>query len=81
LNADLGGADLTGVSLKNAEIQNSYFKNAKMNKIIIGETNSDSCFEQDLLSKVICKIKLELSPDSPPYESNYELRDNYSLRN
>ena len=52
-----------------------------MDKIIINETNSDSCFEQDLLSKVICKIKLELNPDSPPYETNYELRDNYSLRN
>ena len=51
-----------------------------MDDMIIDGTYSDSCFEQDLISKVICKIKLELNPDSPPYETNYELRDNYSLR-
>jgi hypothetical protein len=49
--------------------------------VIIYETYSDSCFKQDFFSKVICKIKLELNPNSPPYETNYELRDNYSLRN
>ena len=38
--------------------------------------NSDSCFKQDLLSRMICKINFELSPDSPPYETNYELGDN-----
>ena len=81
INSNLGGADLTNANLKNTIIQNSYFKNAKMDRIIINETNSDSCFEQDLFNKVICKIKLELSQYSPPSETDYELRDNYSLRN
>ena len=79
--ADLTNADLTNANLTNAKIQNSYFKNAKMDNMIINQTHNDSCFEQDLFSKVICKIKLDLNPNSPPYETNYELRDNYSLRN
>ena len=52
-----------------------------MENVIINETITDSCFEQDLINRIICKIKLELNPDSPPYETNYEFRDNYSLRN
>ena len=51
-----------------------------MDGMNIDGINSDSCFKQDLLSRVICKINFELNPDSPPYETTYELRDNYSLR-
>ena len=80
-NADLGAADLTNANLKNAKIHNSYFKNAKIGNVNIDGTITDSCFEQDLINKIICKIKLELNPNSPPYETTYELRDNYSLRN
>ena len=50
-------------------------------KMNINEAITDSCFEQDLINRIICKIKFELNPDSPPYETNYEFRDNYSLRN
>jgi len=67
--------------LSNAKIQNSFFKNAKIENVTIDEAITDSCFEQDLINRIICKIKLELDPDSPPYETNYEFRDNYSLRN
>ena len=80
-NVDFGGADLTNANLSNAKIQNSFFKNAKMENVIINETITDSCFEQDLINRIICKIKLELNPDSPPYETKYKIRDNYSLRN
>ena len=80
-NADLGAVDLTNVNLNSAKIQNSFFKNAKMGNMNINETITDSCFEQDLINRIICKIKLELNPDSPPYETNYEFRDNYVLRN
>ena len=76
-----GAADLTNANLNSAKIQNSFFKNAKIENVIINETITDSCFEQDLINKIICKIKLELDPDSPPYETNFEFRDNYSLRN
>ena len=79
-NADLGGADLTNANLKNAVIQNSYFKNAKLDGVMMDETDTDSCFKQDLLNKIICKINFELNPNSPPYETNFEFRDNYSLR-
>ena len=44
------------------------------------KVDSDSCFKQDLISRIICKITFEINPNSPPYETNYELRDNYSLR-
>ena len=27
------------------------------------------------------KIKLEINPNSPPYETYFNFRDNYSLRN
>ena len=53
----------------------------KGNNMNINETITDSCFEQDLINRMICKIKLELNPDSPPYETNYDFRDNYVLRN
>ena len=55
-NADLGGADLTNANLKKAVIQNSYFKNAKLDGVMMDETDTDSCFKQDLLNKIICKI-------------------------
>jgi len=51
-----------------------------LNNIVTKDTKSDSCFEQDIFNRIICKINFELVPNSPPYESNYELRDNYSLR-
>ena len=79
-NADLGAADLTNANLESAKIQNSFFKNAKMENMNINEAITDSCFEQDLINRIICKIKLELNPNSPPYEQTYEFRDNYVLR-
>ena len=80
INTDFGGADLTNVNLENAIIHNSYFKNTKLDGVKTGGTVSDSCFKQDLLNRIICKINFELNPDSPPYETYYELRDSYSLR-
>ena len=71
-NTDLGAADLTNANLHNTKIQNSYFKNAKINDVIIDNTDTDICFEQDFLSKVVCKIKLEINPNSPPYESYFK---------
>ena len=79
-NTDLGGADLTNANLDSAKIQNSFFKNAKMENVIINETITDSCFEQDLINKIICKINFEINPNTPPYETTNEFRDNYSLR-
>ena len=61
-------------------IKNSYFKNVKLDGVKSDGTIKDSCFEQDLLNKIICKISFELNPDSPPYDSHYQLRDDYSLR-
>ena len=80
-NTDLGASDLTNANLKNAKIQNSYFKNSKMDGVVLDGASIDSCFKQDILSRLICKINFELNPNSPPYETNYEFRDNYVLRN
>ena len=44
------------------------------------ETKTDSCFKQNFLDKVICKIQKIIIAGSPPYETYFELRDEYVLR-
>ena len=72
--------DLTNANLENAVIKNSYFKNSKLEGVVIDGATTDSCFKQDLLNKIICKISFEINPNTPPYETYFEFRDNYSLR-
>ena len=71
---------MTNAVLKDTIIKNSYFKNSKLDGVVMNDSDNDSCFKQDIINRIFCKINFEINPDRPPYETDFELRDSYSLR-
>ena len=66
------------VTVKQVAVEDAPLSGLKV--VSVNQNDNDSCFKQDLFSRIICKINFEVNPNSPPYETYFEFRDNYSLR-
>ena len=78
--ADLGAANLSEANLSGANLLKSYIKNTNLEHIITdSNTLTDTCFSNDLINKIQCKISRLTSIGNPPYETTFEHRDNYRV--
>ena len=78
--ADFGAANLSNANLSGANLLQSYVKNTNLENIITdSSTLTDTCFENNLIDKIQCKIYRLVSIDDIPYNTTYEHRDNYKI--
>jgi uncharacterized protein YjbI with pentapeptide repeats len=79
--ADFGAANLSESNLSGANLLKSYIKNTNLHNTIINSTTlTDICFENNFIEKIQCKLYRSISLGNPPYETNFEHRDNYPVR-
>jgi len=78
--ADLGAANLSESNLSGSNLLKSYVKNTNLQNIITNSnTLTDTCFSNNFIDKIQCKLFRLTSIGNPPYPTTFEHRDNYKV--